>query len=258
MTLPSPPLTSVSEPAPPAPPPGVDFTLRRLLRGRYGHLLGALLLLLVLAPILTDHWGRQWALDILISLVVLAGVFAASRHRWTRFLGMVLIALNLVAHELAALDPTQQFVYLLHYGLTAALLSYAARTLLAAIFHDSRVTIETIKASLCIYLLLGLIWVYFFVIVDTLGPGSISLELGPESHRVGHVVIKEMFPQILYFSYSTLTTLGYGDIIPRSNATQVLCYLEAITGQIYLTVLVARLVGLHISQTIDSASSDDL
>jgi voltage-gated potassium channel Kch len=60
-----------------------------------------------------------------------------------------------------------------------------------------------------------------------------------------------------YFSFSTLTTVGYGDIVPRSNAARTLAELEAITGQIYLAVLVARLVGLHIVDSSGSRSREE-
>jgi voltage-gated potassium channel Kch len=63
--------------------------------------------------------------------------------------------------------------------------------------------------------------------------------------------------QMRYFSFTTLTTVGYGDIIPHSAAARTLASLEAVTGQIYLTVLVARLVGLHIVHARRSSSRDE-
>ncbi len=59
---------------------------------------------------------------------------------------------------------------------------------------------------------------------------------------------------MLYFSFSTLTTLGYGDIVPVSPLARMLTSVEAITGQLYLTVLVARLVGLHITESLSQRS----
>jgi hypothetical protein len=56
---------------------------------------------------------------------------------------------------------------------------------------------------------------------------------------------------VLYFSFATLTTLGYGDIVPVSAIARTLATLEAITGQLYLAVLVARLVGLHIAESLE-------
>ncbi len=58
--------------------------------------------------------------------------------------------------------------------------------------------------------------------------------------------------QMRYFSFETLTTLGYGDIVPRSPAARMLATIEAVMGQIYLTVLIARLVGLHIAHASSS------
>jgi hypothetical protein len=62
---------------------------------------------------------------------------------------------------------------------------------------------------------------------------------------------------VLYFSFVTLTTLGYGDVVPTSPVTRTLASLEAITGQLYLTVLVARLVGLHIAESLGQRGGPD-
>jgi hypothetical protein len=99
-----------------------------------------------------------------------------------------------------------------------------------------RVSREKIFGALSVYLLLGFIWAILFVMVDFLVPGS--LRYGQDQALTG--------PQMVYYSFVTLTTLGYGDIVPIAPSARALATLEAITGQLYLTVLVARLVGLHI------------
>jgi hypothetical protein len=63
---------------------------------------------------------------------------------------------------------------------------------------------------------------------------------------------------VLYFSLATLTTLGYGDIVPTSAVSRMLASVEAVVGQLYLTVLVARLVGLHIAHSIEQAAKTEL
>lgn len=105
---------------------------------------------------------------------------------------------------------------------------------------------DKIRGAICVYLLIGFAWTFGYGIIELINPGSFSglAEIDANNH-VGRIM------QLRYFSFATMTTLGYGDILPRSPVARTLATLEAITGQIYLTVLIARLVGLHI---VDSTS----
>jgi voltage-gated potassium channel Kch len=97
---------------------------------------------------------------------------------------------------------------------------------------------------------MGYAWTFAYALVDETQPGSIvALSAIPPADYVAGVL------QMRYFSFMTLTTVGYGDIVPHSAAARTLAALEAITGQIYLTVLVARLVGLHIVHAAHTSSS---
>src|SRR6202011_2827533 len=114
-------------------------------------------------------------------------------------------------------------------------------SILAYVLHSGRVTSDKIFAPICVYLLLGFVWSYAYALLDDMQPGSIADS--PETGRtddVGRIM------QLRYFSFAPLTTLGYGDILPRSSTARTMATLEAVMGQIYLAVLVARLVGLHI------------
>jgi voltage-gated potassium channel Kch len=102
------------------------------------------------------------------------------------------------------------------------------------------VTVDTICASLCIYLLLGVCWSGIHVLAEVLEPGSFQLP--------GHGPDAQFVDFALYYSLVTMTTLGYGDVIPSSPSTRMFAATEAIMGQLYIAVLVARLVGLHIAQ----------
>jgi len=96
-----------------------------------------------------------------------------------------------------------------------------------------------IVGAVCVYLLVGVAWVQLYILAEVIAPGSfVGLEL-THSHQ----------PSIglVYFSFVTLTTLGYGDISPVSSVAQMFAWSEAVFGQLYLTVLVAALVGMHVS-----------
>src|SRR5262249_34513314 len=119
-------------------------------------------------------------------------------------------------------------------------------TILRFIFSKQRVTIDTLCASLCIYLLLGFVWALGYCALSVCNDSAFTFSPPVEEPAPVMQMGRGNSIHALYYSLSTLTTLGYGDIVPRSSGARVLAVLEAIVGQLYLTVLVARLVGLHI------------
>ncbi|MGH7289419.1 MAG: potassium channel family protein, partial [Myxococcota bacterium] len=108
-----------------------------------------------------------------------------------------------------------------------------AAFLLANVLAAGRVDGERICAALCVYLLAGIAFGGIFATLDALGPGSLA--------GVGPIDLDDA----VYFSFVTLATLGYGDIAPATSATRALAVLEAVFGQLYLAVLIARLVSLY-------------
>jgi hypothetical protein len=231
----------------------VEFPLWRLACGPYGTLLAWLLALSLLSPILTGDRNMGLFLDLLDCGVLLAALRAASPRRRVLVACAVLVLADLTTHWMAVAIP-DRLSFAIHYLLSFLILAFATRIILSAIIRNTQVTIETLKAAVCVYLLLGLIWVYLYALIDLAIPGSFLIRRVGEGSRFGHLLVSGAFPKLLYFSYSTITTLGFGDILPLSGPAQTASYLEAIVGQIYLTVLIARLVGMHISQS--SAKSD--
>jgi hypothetical protein len=120
------------------------------------------------------------------------------------------------------------------------LLLYFSVTILSYVLSASRITMDKIFAAICVYLLFGYAWTFAYAIVEEVHPASFVALSGTPQQYVDRVL------EMCHQSFMTLTTVGYGDIVPRSSAARTLAGLEAVTGQIYLTVLVARLVGLHI------------
>jgi hypothetical protein len=139
-------------------------------------------------------------------------------------------------------------------SLGVAFLGYAIWAILRFTLASRRVTFNTVCASLCIYLLLGIVWALAYSVVDALHPGAFTwTATARESAKPLRIGKGET--AVLYFSFATLTTLGYGDIVPTSPVSRMLASTEAIAGQLYLAVLVARLVGLHIAESIEQRMS---
>ena len=109
------------------------------------------------------------------------------------------------------------------------------------ILHAPRVNSEILCASVAIYLMLGLLWAFAYTLVARMVPDSFAFTVGPASSHLMHGFTS------LYFSFVTLSTVGYGDIIPVSGVARLLAIAEATSGMFYVTLLIARLVALYSS-----------
>jgi len=110
------------------------------------------------------------------------------------------------------------------------------------LFQRRDVTADTILGAVVTYLLAAIAFTFAFEIVELLQPGSFSgIPAEARSHRA------ELGSSMLYFSFVCITTMGYGDIVPVSDIARPLAVLEGVFGQLYLAVMIARLVGLHIA-----------
>ncbi len=229
-----------------------------LLENRFVVLLGGLILLMLSAPLVRDFGHNRFpglasvVTNILFSAMLLSAAFAVARTRLTLIIVSALAVPSFVLHARAALGgPAEPAVAthvldLLYLGCTAALV-------LRHLFRSERVTVDVISASVCVYLLLGVLWAVAYSLLETLDPGSFlfAFAAGDEARSMSFGGEESIFP--LYFSFVTMSTLGYGDILPASSSARMFATVEAIMGQIYLTVLVARLVGLQIAHSTMAA-----
>jgi hypothetical protein len=128
-------------------------------------------------------------------------------------------------------------VLLFVLALYAVFLLLAVIILIKKILSLKTVTSDTIKAGISIYFLIGLLWSIFYMIMAGVNPDAFANIL---NRRV----------DFFYYSFTTLTTLGYGDIIPKSSYAKLLSTMEAFVGQVYLAIFIAQLVGLKIAQRL--------
>ena len=117
------------------------------------------------------------------------------------------------------------------------------------LFNVRRVTLDTIAAAICAYLLMALAWGFMFALVAFKQPDAFSAGLVLRPTRDTASIISELH-NFIYYSFVCLTTTGYGDIAPRSGVARMLSVLESVSGQMYLAVLIARLVSLEVAQSM--------
>ena len=130
----------------------------------------------------------------------------------------------------------------LHYTHLLILISfYIYATWLAArqVLFTGPIDTNKIVGAICIYLLMGLIWALAYLLIAQATPGAFN--------GLDQLPWYQNFADVSYYSYVTLTTLGYGDISPVAPVARFLVYMEAIVGVFYMAILVASLVGIRTS-----------
>ncbi len=205
----------------------------------------ALLLVFVYLPIDIELPASLFAL--MFSGVLLAVTFAVRTQRYWRSLSVLLAVLSVVlswAATLIALPPI--WLELAAFGSSALFVIYTMSIIVFQLFRVQIVSVHTITAALSLYLLLGILGGLLFAIVETVAPGSMASNAGTTLSHIERTV--DLFPPLLYFSFTTLTTLGFGDLYPAAATARAIAILEAVAGQIYLVVMVAVLVSMFAAE----------
>jgi len=212
---------------------------------RFLYLLIALVAFVTVVPVLEELGQGRMILSIFYSTILLAAAYAVSESRGYFILALILAG---PAFVLRWINNFLEGPWLAVVAdvLTVLFLLLVAMLILTHVLRDEKVSREKIFGALSVYLLLGVIWSLLFMMVDFLVPGS--FRYGQDRALTG--------AEMVYYSFVTLTTLGYGDIVPISPSARGLATFEALTGQLYLTVLIARLVGLHITHSSRRRSED--
>ena len=209
-------------------------------RGNFAYLLVSLLGFLLAIAILAQYplIGGDQVVMFLIEGTLIFGIWSIAPQRiWFR-VGFILIsvgAINILLHTIFAHE------WALYVNLVVALLFYLFTTMLAfeALFTGEQIDLNMIMGSICVYILVGICWSIFYFFESVIHPGAFN--------GVDAEISKSRFTDLLYYSYVTLSTLGYGDITPVTPIARTLAFLEALFGQFYIAILVASFVGMHIS-----------
>ncbi len=220
--------------------------LQGLGQGRSVYLLVSLLVLVSIGPWLTEHLVGRGLWELLFTLVTLSSIHMLGIKRGQALISGLLALPTLATLWLRQLIPSVGLSRVALVLLTLFLL-YTAATVLLQVFSEGTVTMDTLSAALCVYLLMGYMWGSLYGLMYLFGPGAFHLPMGwPPAEEQG--IARDVPLNLLtYFSFMTLTTVGYGDVLPISGSARAAVIVEAVLGHFYLAVLVARLVGLHIA-----------
>ena len=218
----------------------VKALTRRLRFRRFStvQLLIALALFFICAPFVEEIKGSKLIFSVLLSLVLLSAIQAVSDRKYVLVIAIVLaipaIAGRLMNDFWPDLVPPSVFL-----TASIALIAFVVAYLLRFILRAPSVNTEVLCASISAYVMLGLMWALAYWLVDRLTPGgAFSFNTPTKTRSINGL-------NGFYFSFITLSTVGYGDITPASPFARWLATMEAMTGSLYVAVLIARLVALY-------------
>lgn len=208
---------------------------------RFGFLLVALLLILVVWPIAYEALGDVDGLivQIAFTLVLIIGIWSLETSRGWFVSGILLTCTSIgltIANAFLRLES-------LEFATIAVLVTFCALSAMFAlrqIFETYQISLNQLAGAVCVYLLFGFMFGLIYALVDRFFPGSfVGIERSGSS---GDAI------SFIYYSFVTLTTLGYGDVVPIRPVARTFAYIEAVAGIFYIAILVGALVGLLLSR----------
>ena len=220
--------------------------------------LAALILMLFAAPFLDELEYGPTIDSALLTVVLIMGVLAVGRSHRALVLAMVLMLPAVVARWIHHFQP-DILPHAVHSLTALIFIGFVEFQLLHFIFRAPRVNSEVLCAGISGYLLLGILWTAFYMMVSELHPvNPAHPELYPFAYTVGVTAPHSLSQfEAYYFSFITLSTVGFGDITPISSGARTLAMMEAMIGTLYMAVLISRLVALYSSQGSETPARKD-
>ena len=177
---------------------------------------------------------------VLWSAILITGAIAASRNRILRTLVFSWAILAFVFTWVRYWFPHQIFVFIGN-SLALVFLVLLTALILSQAFREGPTTSRRIMGAVAAYLIIGLMWSLAYYLVALLVPGAFNIQSSP-----GPMHGESLQSHLFYFSFVTLTTIGYGDIVPVHPIVRMLTILEGVVGQLFPAILIARLVSLQV------------
>ncbi len=205
-------------------------------QNKFLFLLVTLVLLLIIYPVLEDGFVGDWSLKILTTILLVMAVYAVSDTRKKFIAALILSLVPLITGWLYVLHPVP-VLSIVSNGSTMVFFTFVTVTILYSVLVSGRYSLDTVFGGICVYLLIGFTYGTGFYLLHTLSPGAFYPDPVPGSDQL------LTFSEFLFYSFSTLTTLGYGNVMPLTSQARTMVLFEAVSGVIYVAVLIAWLVG---------------
>jgi hypothetical protein len=205
---------------------------------RFFILFVSLLAMILVTPLVQGYVGIHIVWNIFLSAILLSGVHAVSGKKRNVYIAS-LLALPMLVSVWSEYFVKNNYVVIVGTLCGVVFFAYMIVNILLFIYKQDEVTVDLIVGAAVVYLLMAVMWTFIYRVVEIANPGSFTISATDIHERL----------RFTYFSLVTITTLGYGDIVPTTGLASSLATLEAVVGQLYLVTTVAWLVGVRVSQS---------
>jgi len=207
------------------------------MKSRFLYIVFAIILVILISPFIM-HEGKIGALTaaLLVTMIPLASYYALSGDR-QRAMTIILLGVPFIGLDAINLFYPNWYLKVISYGFGTILYLYIIVLLLKNLMAQKTITTNMIYCAISIYLLIGIMWAGVYAILEHVSPGSFSGTPGSVDP--------------IYFSFVTLTTVGYGDVSPLTILAKRFAVFEAAMGSIYMAIIVALIVGRYLSPPAD-------
>lgn len=213
----------------------MPFSFRSIRRSQSIELLASLVLLICIAAFIDPRTTHGAIVSLLFAFVLIAAVRSVTTDKRFHVVAYGLVVLELLT-EFLRIATQNELLQLVSDPLSIAFCFFCAGMMLRKIVTAKKVDFEVLCTSISVYLLVAIAWALSYDLINTLWPDSFSAGKNGADLTLTH---------FMYFSLTTITTLGYGDITPASVPAGIWSTLEAATGLFYMAILVARLVSMY-------------
>jgi len=196
----------------------------------------AVLVLLIGAVPFVEPTVRGRVIVVAINAFVLIAAVAAVGRTLASFVIVLLLATPAVAFNFLALASGEVELLALSWLFTVGLYAVTVGYLLHYVFQPDVMTVDKLFGAAAAYLLIGVLWAFIYALVNYRYPGSFS---------IGGKETPLQTLDALYFSFTVLTSTGFGDIVPLTRQARAICVIEQLAGTLFLAILIARLAGVY-------------
>jgi hypothetical protein len=179
--------------------------------------------------------------DTIYYLFLVAAAYSVRRSRF--FLMAIILGASAIIAEFAGYFIDRKSVMVLATGLSSLYLLVITVLILSNLARQERISADTVMGGLCVYIMIGVLWTSLFINQEMIAPGS--FDFGKHAARSG---TPGFYGLLFYYSFISLLTIGFGDIIPTSSMAQTLTILEGLIGRFYIVFYMAYLINLYISR----------
>ncbi len=214
-----------------------------IFKSKYFYLLSSIISYVLIAPLLISNQISNIFLSILFSSMIVFCVNIISHDKKLLIASLLLGTLSIVTYWDISLDSPSRSIFIIHNLTHIIFLFLMTYYVIRSVSTQKTITKETLLGAISGYFLLGLTWTYIYLLLNNINPLSFT-------DHTTIVSVRDHIQHFIYYSFETLTTLGFGDILPMTDIARTFSWLEALTGQVYLAVWISQLVGLRIAQLV--------